>query len=110
MPADLMQLIENSFNAVNILQALIIAFVAALLMSRYTSVVFFSVLAIVIDQFVTIAFETETFWSDNTLGGVLEDLTGSFMALDATIVILRFIAYMVLITVIYATRSFFKKT
>ena len=110
MPTDLMQLIENSFNAVNLLQAIIISFIAALLMSRYASVVFFSVLAIVIDQFVTIAFETETFWSDNSVGGVLEDLTSSFMALDATIVILRFIAYLVLITIIYALRSFFKKT
>ena len=102
-------LIRNSFGAVDILQATLISFGAAMLMSRYASVIVMSLVALVIDQFVTIAF-SRRIWEDESIGAVANDLWESILALDANAVILRYVAYLVLISIIYALRSFFKRT
>ena len=102
-------LIRNSFGAVDILQATIISFGAAMLMSRYSSVIVMSIVALVIDQFVTIAF-SRRIWEDESVNAVVNDLWDSILALDANAVILRYVAYLVLISVIYALRSFFQRT
>ena len=102
-------LIRDSFGAVDILQATLISFGAAMLMSRYSSVVVMSLAALVLDQFVTIAF-SRRIWERKDVGAVANDLWDSILDLRADEVILRYVAYLVLISVIYALRSFFKRT
>ena len=104
---SVINLIQNSFNAVNIAQALIIGFVATMLMGRYSSIIYMSILALVVDQFVTIAFEREVF--GKSIGEVGNEMLDGALNLQADQTVLRFVAYMVLISVIYALRSFFRK-
>lgn len=107
MSGSVVDLLRESFNAVNSVQGLIIAFLATLMMRRYASVVYFSVLAIIVDQFVTIAFDRN--WG-RSIESVADDLWNSIIGLDATVVIIRFIGFMVIITVLYGLRSFFRRT
>ena len=106
---NIQTLIANSFGAVDILQALLIAFGASLLMSKYSSVIVMSIVAVVVDQFVTIAFNRRI-WEDESFGAVINDLGDSIMELDANVVILKLVAYLVLISVLYALRSFFRRS
>ena len=68
MMESLTDLLGQAFDVRNIWQVLIIAFLAAMTMRRYGGIVFFSLLAIVIDQFVTIAFDKG--WGTSVIIGV----------------------------------------
>ena len=85
MPQELSDLLFRSFDAVSTLQGIIISFVAAITMSRYAHIVYFSIIAIVVDQFVTLAF-TKT-WGNS-----------------------RLIGYMLVITIMYSLKQLFRRT
>ncbi len=107
MPESLVDLLSQSFNAVNSAQGIVIALIASLAMRRYGSIVSFSVFAIIVDQFVTIAYAKQI-WGRPSVGDVLADIWDSILALDATVVIIRLIGFIVLITLIYGIRSLFR--
>ena len=100
------ELLGESFNAVNTTIGLLISFVAAITMRRYSSIVFFSFIALFVDQFVAIAF-------GNRWGATVDEVTGqaieSLTSLDARILIVRFVGFMLVITVIYTIRSLFRR-
>jgi len=105
MPESLTNLLADSFDAVSGAQAAIIAILAAVTMRRYGSIVWFSVFAIIVDQFVTIALSRE--W--DTTGDVLSQVFESITELNPTVVITRFIGFLVLITIFYGIKALFRK-
>jgi len=107
MPESLIDLLGQSFNAVNSVQGLVIALIAALAMRRYGGIVYFSIFAIIVDQFVTIAYAKQI-WGKQTVADVLAEIVDSILELDATVVIIRLIGFMVVITLIYGIRSLFR--
>ncbi len=108
MPESLTDLISQSFNAVNSVQGLVIAFIASLTMRRYGGIVYFSLFAIIVDQFVTIAYERQI-WGGKSVADAVNEILDSILSLDATVVIIRFIGFMVVITVFYGLKSLFQK-
>lgn len=108
MPESLIDLLSQSFDAVNSVQGIVIALIASLAMKRYGGIVYFSIFAIIVDQFVTIAYAKQI-WGKPSVADVMADIWDSILTLDATVVIIRFIGFMVIITLIYGIRSLFRK-
>ncbi len=107
MPESLTDLISQSFSAVNSVQGLVIAFIASLTMRKYSSIVYLSLFAIIIDQFVTIAYERQI-WGGKSVAEAMNEIVDSLSGLDATVVIIRFIGFMVVITAFYGLKSLFR--
>jgi len=107
MPESLIDLLSQSFDAINFAQGIVIALITALAMRRYGGIVYFSIFAIIIDQFVTIAYAKQI-WGKQTVADVLAEIVDSILELDATVVIIRLIGFMVVITLIYGIRSLFR--
>ncbi len=107
MPDQLSDLLVRSFDAVNLLQGLIISFVAAITMSRYAQIFYFSIIAIVVDQFFTLAFRGQ---ADDSVKGISTVVWQKILELDATVVILHFIFYLVVITIMYSLKQLFRRT
>ncbi len=76
-------------------------------MWRYAQIVYFSLIAIVIDQFITLAFRGR---GDDSVVGISTIVWEEILELDATVVILHFIFYLVMITIIYSLFQLFRRT
>ncbi len=107
MPQELSNLVSDSFDAVGTLQGVIISLIVAITMSRYGQIVYFSVIAIIADQFVTLAFGSTPAAS---IGGIFSEVWDSIPELDATAVIIRFIGYILVITIMYFLKQLFHRT
>lgn len=99
---DAIDLISRSFTAVSTLQGVIIALFAAFLMTRYTRILFISILAILADQFIAVLMEAYD-------GGDRDDLWEAFMDaaadIEVDVAVTRFVGYLVLITVFYMAKT-----
>ena len=104
---QLTTLLSQAFGAVDLLQGLIIAFVAAITMSRYSQILYFAIIAIIVDQFVTLAFRGR---SNDSVEDISTVLLENLREVEATNVILHFIFYLVMITLIYTLRQLFRRT
>ncbi len=104
MPESLSALLAEAFDAVNSIQGIMIAFITMMVMGRYHHIVFFAAGALLIDQFVTLAF-------NNTWNTSIEDIAEQFwdklLDLDATVVIIRFVGFLVVITAMYGVKRLF---
>ncbi len=104
MPESLSSLLAESFNAVNTVQGIFIAFMMVMVMGRYHHIVFFAGAAILIDQFVTLAFNNK--WN-TSIEDILEQFWDKLLDLDATVVIIRFVGFLVVITAMYGVKRLF---
>jgi len=99
---DAFDLISRSFTAVSTLQGVVIALFAAFLMTRYTRILFISILAILADQFIAVLMEAYD-------GGDREDLWDAFIGaagdIEVDVAVTRFVGYLVLITIFYLVKS-----
>jgi len=100
------EILSNSFTAVSTLQAAIISLLAAITMRRYGSIVYFAIAAIVIDQFLTIALKKDL---GASVSEVINQIIGGIPELDATQAVVRFIGYLILITIFYGVKALFRK-
>ncbi len=105
MPDSLITVLTQSFNAVNSTVGLLIAVFAAITMRRYGNIIYFSALALIVDQFVSIAFKHE--WA--SVENVTSQIWNEILALDASVLVIRFIGFMLIITVIFTIKRLFKR-
>ncbi len=106
MPDSLVSLLTQSFNAVNSSVGLLISFLAAVTMTRYAHIVYYSALSLIIDQFVTIAYSRQ--WN-TSVENVSSQIWNEILELDASVLVIRFIGFMVVISIFYAVKRLFRR-
>lgn len=102
MNADTGNYIWQAFNAINTPQGLIIAALIALITPRFALIALTAGVALIIDQFVTIAYD-KIF--NKSAEKILEKAIDKVLSTDATVLILRYVGFFVVIAAIYFVKS-----
>ena len=106
MPDSLITVLTQSFNAVNSTIGLLIAVFAAITMRRYGNIIYFSALSLIVDQFVGIAFKRQ--W-DSSVENVSSQIWDEILSLDASVLVIRFIGFMLVITIVFSVKRLFRR-
>ncbi|MEM9122597.1 MAG: hypothetical protein AAGB03_04670 [Pseudomonadota bacterium] len=104
---DLLELVEDSFTAVNTFQGLIIAFLAALIMARYNRVLYFTLLALAFDQFL-VPLGVQAL-DQGSIGDLVSTSMSILNNLDLRVVVLRFIGFFIVISLIFGLKRVFQR-
>lgn len=99
----LLELIARSFTLVTTIQGGVIALFVAFLMTRYTRILYFSFLAIVIDQFLSVLYAA---YRGRDMDALQEEATSIAGGLEFDVIVVRFVGYLALITVLFFTKNF----
>lgn len=104
---QIFDLIRESFTVGSSVQGGIIAFLAALMMPRYGRVLIYSLVALIFDQFlVPLALRLLDGKSLANVGSYAVDIFGD---LDPRVVVLRFVSFFILISVLFALKSIIQR-
>lgn len=102
MEQDAGAFLFDAFNTVNTIQGLIIGALIAMITPRFPLVFLTAGLALLIDQCVTIANNS---FFDKSVEKVFEKAIEEVMSLDATVLILRYVGFVLVIGVVYTVKS-----
>ncbi len=101
--SDALELIARSFTLVTTFQGVVIALFIAFLMTRYTRILYFGFLAILIDQFLAVLHLA---YRGRDLDDLSEEASGILGALEIDVIVVRFVGYLALITVLFFAKQF----
>lgn len=106
MEQETWEYILDAFTMVNTIQGLVIAAIMALFTSRIGGVVVSAAFALIIDQFVTIAYSG---FFDKSVGDIVGKMIEEATQLDAKVLIIRYVGFLIVITVFFLLKRIFVK-
>lgn len=102
---QVLDVVRDAILGVNTLQGLIIAFLGALIMARYNRILFFALLALFFDQFlVPLGIRA---LKGKSLETIMGDAVDILTNLDPQIVVLRYIAFFIVISILFGIKRIF---
>ena len=96
------ELFARSFTLVTTLQGAVIALFVAFLMTRYTRILYFSFLAILIDQFLAVLHAAYRGRDFDQLAEQASSIAGS---LEIDVIVVRFVGYLILISLFFFAKN-----
>ena len=96
------ELLARSFTLVTTAQGVLIALFVAFLMMRYTRILYFSFLAIIIDQFMAVLYMA---YDGRKVDKLTKEASHILDSLEFDVIVVRFVGYLVLISVLFFAKN-----
>lgn len=96
------ELLARSFTLVTTLQGAVISLFVAFLMTRYTRILYFAFLAILIDQFLAVLY---ALYRGRDFDRLTKEATSIAESLEIDVIVIRFVGYLVLISLLFFAKN-----
>ena len=98
----LFELIARAFTVVTTVQGVVIALFIAFLMTRYVRILYFALLAIVIDQFIAVLYAA---YDGRDFDDLTELASRIAESLEFDVIVVRFVGYLVLVSAFFFAKN-----